>query len=258
MGVLSKDTIEGLMRKPISDADSLVITPMLSDDAFDQDSVDLRLGTHFLLPQIPPQPFTDQGNDHGEAGYMEIHTPLGSYFVLPAHQAVLGSTLEFIKLPYNVSGEILTKSSVARTFMVIETAPWIHPSYRGCLTLEIANVSNTAILLYPGMRIGQLVLLETDIDKPEEKLSGSYLGPINPEGPKLKSSTESLTALGVTKHRRPGHGWISHVKMRQEMEAEIAKLSQDEKLKIKSLLEIARRNGAFPTEMDIHRYLPTI
>jgi deoxycytidine triphosphate deaminase len=42
---------------------------------------------------------------------------------------------------------------------VVETAPWIHPEYRGCLTLEIANVSNTAVLLYPGRPIGQLILL---------------------------------------------------------------------------------------------------
>jgi hypothetical protein len=38
---------------------------------------------------------------------------------------VLGATLEYIKLPVDVSGQILTKSSIARMFMVIESAPWM-------------------------------------------------------------------------------------------------------------------------------------
>jgi dCTP deaminase len=246
------------MRRPISDPKSLVITPLLTETSFDQDSVDLRLGTHFLLPQIPPQPFMDQGSDDKASGYLEIHTPLGSYFVLPAHQTVLGSTLEFIKLPFNISGEILTKSSVARTFMVIETAPWVHPSYRGCLTLEIANVSNTAILLYPGMPIGQLILLETKIEFPVEKLSGSYLGPIYPEGPKLRRSKDSLKGMGVSKYRKPGHGWISHERMKSEIDTKMALLSDKEKRMVKSFIDIAKTHGAFPADSEISECFPDV
>src|ERR1035437_4934866 len=157
--VLSKDEIITRIRLRVENPESLVITPLLDPEGFDQDSVDLRLGTHFLMPQVPPEPYVDlAGHERTNQTYLQLHAPLGSYFVLPAHQTVLGATLEFVKLPFDVSGEILTKSSIARTFIMIETAPWIHPSYRGCLTLEIANVSNTAIILYPGIPIGQLVL----------------------------------------------------------------------------------------------------
>jgi len=135
-----------------------------------------------------------------EGAHSRVHVPFGKYLVVPAHQTVLGATLEFIKLPADVSGQILTKSSIARTFVVIETAPWIHPSYRGCLTLEIANVSNTPLLLHPGVPIGQLVLQSVDLDKlpAVEQLSGNYLGPVYPEPPKFGSLQKNLGHIGIT------------------------------------------------------------
>jgi dCTP deaminase len=211
------------MRLPITDPKSFVVTPLLSPDKFDVDSLDLRLGTHFLLPQIPPEPFYYPSKTVAPS-HLRVHVPVGAYIVVPAHQTVLGVTLEFIKLPFDVCGEILTKSSVARTFIVIETAPWVHPSYRGCLTLEIANVSNTPLLLYPGRLIGQLVLM--DVDKPvkQEKLSGSYLGPVYPEPPKFQDPWQDLRDIGVTRYRDPHHGWrdTSRSQNRVNVEARVA------------------------------------
>jgi dCTP deaminase len=119
--------------------------------------------------------------------YTRVHVPYDKdhYLVLSAHQTILGATMEFIKLPHDTSGQIWTKSSVARMFMVIETAPWIHPFYRGCLTLEIANVSSTALKIYPGMPIGQLVLMDTPGAEVPEKIKTSYFGPVYPEPPRF-------------------------------------------------------------------------
>lgn len=235
----------------VSNPASLVITPLLDCASFDQDSVDLRLGTHFLLSQIPPQPYMDHGEHGRGSAYLDIHIPIGDYFVLPAHQTVLGSTLEFIKMPFNVSGEILTKSSVARTFMVIETAPWIHPSYRGCLTLEIANVSNTAIVLYPGMPIGQLILLMTDVEIPPQKLSGSYLGPIIPEGPKFKTPQAEWERLGLSKYRNPGRGWISPEKLKREISEEMQTFTEEQKHAVRSIMKSIGDNHLLPSGIDI-------
>jgi dCTP deaminase len=264
MAVLSKVEIRERLRLKVDCQRSLVITPLLDPGAFDednieldpgsfdQDSIDLRLGTHFLMPQVPPEPYVDiTGSEVTSLSYLQLHAPLGSYFVLPAHQTVLGATLEFVKLPYDVSGEILTKSSIARTFIMIETAPWIHPSYRGCLTLEIANVSNTAILLYPGTPIGQLVLFHTGVTTPPSKLSGSYLGPIYPEAPKLKPPREVLGKIGQGKYRRPGHGWIDDVKIRTEVANAMGKLSLSEQTNVKEIIDILRKNNSFPTDSDI-------
>lgn len=205
MAVLSKISMKLRMRLPISNPSSFVVTPLVEpDSAFEEDALDLRLGSHFLLPQQPPLPFNEPNSESAHSGHQRIHIPLGSSLVVPAHQTVLGSTLEFIKVPYDVAGEILTKSSVARTFVVIETAPWIHPNYRGCLTLEIANVSNTPLLLYPGRPIGQLVLMEIDRPVVIEKLVGQYLGPVYPEAPKFPDPQEDLAKLGVRMRSRWG------------------------------------------------------
>src|SRR5216683_54942 len=201
--VLSRATIEERRRKLITDPQSLVITPLLMrTDPYDYDSIDLRLGSYFLIPQSPPAPFLDPTEENSSRlSHLKVHKPLGTYLVIPAHQTVLGATLEFIKLPHDVSGQILTKSSVARTFLLIETAPWVHPLYRGCLTLEIANVSNTPQVLYPGFHIGQLILISND--KPadaSEPLSAAYVGPIEPEAPSLKDPRDVLRDMGVKRY----------------------------------------------------------
>jgi dCTP deaminase len=181
------------------------------NEVFDADSVDLRLGSHFLLPKPLDQPYFSPDSGSASTLYVKVHVPLGQFLVVPAHQTILGATLEFIKLPHDVSGQVLTKSSVARTFIVVETAPWIHPEYRGCLTLEIANVSNTPVLLYPGRRICQLVLMDvapTDHEDNDQttskqrhedrpKQGATYFGPVYPEGPKFRNPQDDLLGIGV-------------------------------------------------------------
>jgi dCTP deaminase len=188
MSVLSKSLIRDRLKRQINDPRSLVVTPFPIDEkALDADSLDLRLGHHFLFPRLPAQDAVDTQGSKPRSD-LSVHIPFGKPLVLPAHQTVLGVTLEFIKLPFDLSGQILTKSSIARSFLVIETAPWIHPNYRGCLTLEIANVSNSTLILHPGMPIGQLILLS--VDKPVKMglLSGTYVGPIRPEAPTSHTS----------------------------------------------------------------------
>jgi dCTP deaminase len=204
VSVLSKREIFKRLHKSIKDEQSLIITPLLdAEEAFDEDSVDLRLGCYFLLPRTPPRPFLYPGSTPSEHSNLRVHVPFGNPLVVPAHQTVLGATLEFIKLPYDLSGQILTKSSIARSFIVIETAPWIHPNYRGCLTLEIANVSNTPLLLYPGLSIGQLILLTLDAAVPSPTLTSTYFGAVLPEPPPAKDLTAQFKRIGITKLEIP-------------------------------------------------------
>lgn len=213
MGVICKEEIKRRLNFLVEDEKQLVITPLLvKDEIFktgsDVDSIDLRLGNNFLLPRVPPLPYTFPSPDASTQSHMRMQVPYGKYLVLPAHQTVLGATLEFIKLPPDLCGQVLTKSSVARTFMVVETAPWIHPSYRGSLTLEIANVSNTPVILYPGRLICQLILMDLIDAGPErEKLHGTYVAPVYPEAPKFSDPREDLKAIGIPhgEFLLPGH-----------------------------------------------------
>ena len=208
MSVLTTKEIRRRLLLKLSDPSSLVITPPPRKEAFDRESVDLRLGRNFLLPRTMHQPYFSPDRNSRAILHTEVFVPFGKYLVVPAHQTVLGATLEYIKLPGDVSGEILTKSSVARTFIVVETAPWVHPEYRGCLTLEIANVSNTPVLLYPGRLIGQLILMEVGPRRrpsgaskrrvrQREKLESTYFGPVYPEAAFFNDPEEDLHCLGV-------------------------------------------------------------
>jgi len=200
-GVLTKKDIEERLKVNIGNPLSLVITP--SPDEIDRDSIDLSLGNYFFVPRSHRSPCFIPGISNPLHLYHEQYVPLGSYLLLPAHHTVLGATLEYIKLPADISGEILTKSSWARTFVSMETAPWIHPLYRGCLTLEIANVSNTPVVIYPGIKIAQLILLNTTCDTKEvdqeDQIGGTYIGPVRPEPAELKNPEKSLDQLGIDK-----------------------------------------------------------
>lgn len=199
MSVFSQEEIEDRLKREAKDPEGLVITPLLDQkNAMDKDSIDLRLGSYFLLPRSLPEAYFAPDQKTATSLHVRVHVPLGRYLVVPAHQTVLGATLEFIKLPCDASGQILTKSSVARTFVLVETAPWVHPEYRGCLTLEIANVSNTPVLLYPGRPIGQLILLHVARrHDPNARVKSTYFGPVYPEAPPFKNPEEDLLTIGI-------------------------------------------------------------
>jgi dCTP deaminase len=176
-------------REP-KETDTVVITPV-KWDGFDADAIDLRLGAQFVLSRPHSIASVDfkKNKDGPEVDPLEllrsqelVHIPKGEPIVIPPHGTILGVTLEFIKLPYNASGEVLTKSSLARRFVTIETAPWIHPLYRGCLTLEIANSSDVAVRLRVGDAIAQLVLFSiAHAECPSQDRIDKYAGPTYPE-----------------------------------------------------------------------------
>lgn len=79
LAVLSKNEIAERLRRPIENEESLVITPLLDIESFDQDSVDLRLGTHFLMPQVPPEPYVDlASHDRETQSYLHLNARWGA------------------------------------------------------------------------------------------------------------------------------------------------------------------------------------
>ena len=193
MSVLSKKEIERRLKRSPDDLESIVITPLLSKK-FDHDSVDLRLGCYFRVPAVSTigyvKPYQGEIEHYPEL----VHKPYGrdrevNTLILQPHHAVLASTLEYIKMPGDVSGQILTKSSWARVFISIASAPWIHPFYRGCLTLEVTNLGNVPVALPVGKPMAQLVFikLEDQIKLKKDVIEGSYAGAVMPEAPRFKT-----------------------------------------------------------------------
>jgi dCTP deaminase len=80
-------------------------------------------------------------------------------FVLHPGEFVLGSTYELVSLSDRLAGRLEGKSSLGRLGLLTHsTAGFIDPGFSGHITLELSNVANLPITLWPGMKIGQLCL----------------------------------------------------------------------------------------------------
>ena len=90
-------------------------------------------------------------------------------FVLHPGEFVLGSTLEVVSIPDDLAARLEGKSSLGRLGLLTHsTAGFVDPGFSGHITLELSNVANLPITLWPGMKIGQLCLfrLTTPADHP--------------------------------------------------------------------------------------------
>ena len=78
-------------------------------------------------------------------------------FVLHPGEFVLGSTYESVTLSDSLAARMEGKSSLGRLGLLTHsTAGFIDPGFSGPITLELSNVANLPITLWPGMKIGQL------------------------------------------------------------------------------------------------------
>lgn len=161
--ILKSDKI--IERLNSDDADKkLVIRPIEQDYISNSHStsVDLRLGTRFLSTKRSHVTDLNIENEkdktiNKEKKLMRSHyVPFGKPYILHPRDFVLGVTLEWIKLPHDLSGYVQGRSSWGRRGLVIATAVGVHSGFSGCLTLELTNLGEVPIKIYPGMTICQL------------------------------------------------------------------------------------------------------
>jgi dCTP deaminase len=93
----------------------------------------------------------------------------GDAFMLHPGEFALGSTIERVAVPDDMVARVEGKSSLGRLGLLIHsTAGFIDAGFDGHITLELSNVANLPITLYPGMKIGQVsfMMMTTPADKP--------------------------------------------------------------------------------------------
>lgn len=146
------------LRKALEDG-QLNVDPL--DPAMVQPaSIDIRLDRYFRVfdnsrythidPQLRQDELTSLVEKDGEEP-----------FVLHPGEFALASTFETVSLPDHLAGRLEGKSSLGRLGLLTHsTAGFIDPGFTGHITLELSNVSNLPITLWPGMKIGQLCLFQ--------------------------------------------------------------------------------------------------
>jgi dCTP deaminase len=121
-------------------------------------SVDVRLDRWFRVFNNTRYTHIDPAQQQDDLTSL-VESPDGEPFVLHPGEFVLGSTLEVVSLPDDLAGRLEGKSSLGRLGLLTHsTAGFIDPGFSGHVTLELSNVANLPITLWPGMKIGQLCL----------------------------------------------------------------------------------------------------
>lgn len=148
-------------------AGRILIDP-LGPNAVQPSSVDLRLDHAFLVFRNYTRGLIDVREDLSDLTEL-VEVCGDDPFILHPGEFVLGSTLERVVLPTDLVARLEGKSSLGRLGLLIHsTAGFVDAGWDGQLTLELSNVANLPITLYPGMKIGQIsfIRMTTPADVP--------------------------------------------------------------------------------------------
>lgn len=77
-------------------------------------------------------------------------------YMLAPKEFILASTKETVDIPSHMVARIEGKSTNARKGLIIHTAGFVDPGFKGQLTLEISNLSDKVVPLELGMLIAQI------------------------------------------------------------------------------------------------------
>jgi len=158
---------------------SIDFEPGLDAYQIQTNSVDLRLGTTFYIPET--WKITPSGREAIRADYIDvkenpeyfkmIKLRPGQFFEILPNEFIIISTYEKIKLSNDLAAILYPRSSVLRRGIVIEGGT-VNAGYEGYLTIPMLNSSSHSIKLYPGERVCHLVFHELSGAPGNEELDG--------------------------------------------------------------------------------------
>jgi dCTP deaminase len=163
--VLSDRTIRRLL------AEGRIEIDPLDESLIQPSSVDVRADRYFRVFHNARYPYIDVKEPMEDLTEL-VEVDGDQAFILHPGEFVLGSTLERVRLPDDLVARLEGKSSLGRLGLLIHsTAGFIDPGWNGQVTLELSNVSNLPITIYPGMKIGQVSFVQ--LTEPAESPYGS-------------------------------------------------------------------------------------
>jgi dCTP deaminase len=177
------------------------------------DAVDLRLGFTFQIPkrwkmtkkgreQITIDPF----NRDDIHNYDVVTLEHGQTFELLPHEWVRASSLEKVKIPGDLIALMFPRSSVSRDGLSVDTTGPVDAHYEGFLIIPITNNTDQPYMLYPGVRIAQLII--ATLTSPTEYIRSRWAGTdvitnVKPEKDKREIELIKTGKLGELKKDYP-------------------------------------------------------
>lgn len=149
---------------------SLTLDPF-DDRLIQPASIDICLGDRFRVFNAHKHTHIDPAQPQDNLTSL-TQVPHGEPFVLHPGEFALGSTQQTVTIGAGLAARVEGRSSLGRLGLLVHsTAGFIDPGFSGQITLELASVAPLPILLWPGMRVGQLCLLR--LSSPAERPYGT-------------------------------------------------------------------------------------
>lgn len=153
-------------------------------------SIDLRLGNVFRVFNHSKYPYIDLRSKVGIDSVMkEIRIPSDEPFIIQPGDFVLATTIETLEIANDLLGRIEGRSSLGRLGIIVHgTASIFDPGWVGKVTMELGNLGNMPVALYPGMRVCAFTFeeLKSPTSKPySQKKGAKYAGQKGPEASRL-------------------------------------------------------------------------
>ncbi|RRQ21966.1 dCTP deaminase [Thiohalobacter thiocyanaticus] len=164
MSVIGHDNLISLLDREAME-ERLIITPLLNRDLqVNEASVDIRLGNDFIVTRRGNLAKLDPASqDVREHRYQTKHfVNFKECFYLHPQELVLAGTLEHFRLPVDVAATVTSRSKWGRAGLVIATATAVHPGFCGTITLELLNLGEVPLVLYPGTSVAQIVFFQCE------------------------------------------------------------------------------------------------
>lgn len=153
-------------------------------------SIDLRLSNVFRVFEHSKYPHIDLNADIDMSELMrKVIVEDGDAFTMQPGEFVLAATIETIELADDIMARLEGRSSLGRLGIIVHsTAGLFDPGWIGTATLELGNLGQMPVRLYPGMRICAFTfeLLSSPAEVPyRNKPSGKYVGQVEPGASKF-------------------------------------------------------------------------
>jgi deoxycytidine triphosphate deaminase len=164
-------------------------------------SIDVRLGKHFIVFERSSTPALSAAFGGARRMQAAVEKSWDDYFVLHPGELVLASTLEYLMVPSDLAATVITRSSYGRLGLLTATAIFVHPWYKGCLTLELINLGRVPLQLQPGERIAQLTFQRVGPPSQQPDEADKYRCNTRPEFSRVSLDEEGSILKAISRHQ---------------------------------------------------------
>ncbi len=103
-----------------------------------------------------------------------VEYEVDDHILIPPNSYVLGRSIEYFRIPSNLLGLVLGKSTYARSGIIVNVTP-LEPGWEGHVTIEIGNGTPLPAKVYAEEGIAQVVFLHgEDPDVSYDEKEGKY------------------------------------------------------------------------------------